>query len=500
MKRVVCVWLPTWPTDRLRRSAGAQPPASPIIVAERKASRRVVVAADVAAQALGIRLGMTVALAQATTPGLTVVEADAQADAAALEKLAVWALRYSPLVAADAPDGLVLDITGASHLFGGEATLLADLGERLARAGIAARMAIAETWAAAWGLARFAPGTITANGQGLEAVAHLPVSALRVDPDLVAALRALGFDTVGELADAPRSSLALRFGSVLTGHLDRIASRTAEGFEPVLPPTIPHARLAFAEPLGHLGGLEVALKQLAADLCDGLEREDLGAQRIDLRFHRVDGNVAALRVGASRATRDPQHIVRLFGTKLETIDPGFGVEAAVLAATQAEPLEARQVSACFSGEQNGGTADLAALVDRITARIGEGQVYRAAPAESDVPERGVTLVSPLEEATGRSWDQGPRPQRLLDPPEPVEVTALLPDHPPALYVWQGRRMRVTAADGPECVAGEWWLSDAEIFSSRDYFRVEDESGGRAWLFRANASGAAARWFIQGVFA
>lgn len=135
-----------------------------------------------------------------------------------------------------------------------------------------------------------------------------------------------------------------------------------------------------------------------------------------------------------------------------------------------------------------------------SARIGESRVYRVVPAESDVPERGVSLVSPLAEATGRSWEATSRPQRLLDPPELVEVTALLPDHPPALYVWQGRRMRVTAADGPECVAGEWWLSDAEVFSSRDYFRVEDESGGRAWLFRANAVGAATRWFIQGVFA
>lgn len=458
------------------------------------------VAADAAAQALSVRVGMTVALAQATTPGLTVVDANAQADAAALEKLAIWALRYSPLVAPDLPDGLVLDITGASHLFGGEAPLLADLGVRLARAGIAARMAIADTWAAAWGLARFAPGTIAPEGHGLEALAHLPVAALRLDLDLISTLRGLGFDTVGELASAPRSSLALRFGSALTGRLDRMAGRTHESFEPALAPSISHARLSFAEPLGHLGGLEVALKHLAANLCTRLEREGLGARRIDLRFHRVDGHVGALRVGASRPTRDSVHIVRLFGAKLETIDPGFGIEAAVLAATQTESLEPRQVAAPFTGEQSGAEAGLAALVDRIAARIGESHIYRAAPAESDVPERGISLISPLAKATGRNWETAPRPQRLLDPPEPVEVTALLPDHPPALYVWQGRRMRVTAADGPECVAGEWWLSDAEIFSSRDYFRVEDESGARAWLFRANAAGAAARWFIQGVFA
>lgn len=457
-----------------------------------------VVAADAAAQALGLRAGMTVALAQAATPGLVVVEAEAEADAAALERLAVWTLRYSPIAAADPPDGLVIDVAGAAHLWGGEAALMVDLTERLAKSGVAARTAIADTSCAAWGLARLAPpGTIASPGGSLAALGPLPISALRLAPATVAALRDLGFATVDDLEAAPRRSLALRFGREVPGRLDAAFGRAPDFIEPVLAPSIPHATLRFAEPLGHANGLAIALSRLAATLCAELERDDLGARRLDLRFRRVDNQVAALRVGAARATRDAAHIARLFGERLETIDPGFGIEAAVLAATRVEPLSLRQLEIRPADED--GEPDLGPMIDRIAGRIGEARVYRLAPVESDIPERALQVLPALAPPTGRSWDDGPRPHRLFDPPQSVEVVALLPDQPPAVYTWNGRRHRVVRADAAESVWGEWWRSDAEVYQVRDYFRVEDAEGGRVWLFRAS-SPETVRWFIQGVFA
>jgi protein ImuB len=203
MRRVVSVWLPTWPIDRIRRTPDAPPPGKPVVVAERQGSRRLVYSADASAQALGIRPGVTVALAKAMQPDLAVLEAQLEADAAALERLAVWALRYAPLAAADPPDGLVIDVTGATDLHGGEASLLADFAHRLSRSGAAARFALAETAAAAWGLARFGPsGTIVLPGGIAAAVAELPTAALRLEPATVAALSELGIDTVAELAAA----------------------------------------------------------------------------------------------------------------------------------------------------------------------------------------------------------------------------------------------------------------------------------------------------------
>jgi protein ImuB len=497
MKRVVCVWLPTWPTDRLRRQPDASPDR-PVLLAIREGSRRLVYAADAAAQALGIRPGVTVALAQAMHPQVTVLDADLAADAAGLERLTVWALRYSPLVAPDPPDGLVIDIAGAAHLHGGEAALLADLTERLSRSGLAAKAAVADTWAAAWGLARFAPaGTIASPGETMSLVADLPVAALRFEPDLVAALADIGIDTVAELAATPRVSVALRFGPAVTSALDRLAGRTAEFIEPVLAPSIPHATLRFAEPLMHANGLAIALEKLAAALCGDLEAGGLGARRLDLRFRRVDNQVAALRVGASRATRDPAHFARLFGERLETIDPGFGIEAAVLAATRVEALPLRQPDTRADDED--AEPDLAPLVDRIAGRIGGRRVYRLTPVESDIPERSARLVPALAPPTGRTWDDGPRPHRIFDPPQPVQVLALLPDHPPRFYVWNGRRHDVVQADGPESLFGEWWVSDAEVFHLRDYYKIQDADGGRAWLFRATGP-EGLRWFIQGLFA
>lgn len=464
----------------------------------RKGSRRIVAAADVAAGAAGVAPGMTAALAQAMVPGLAVVEADPAGDDAALERLAAWCLRYAPIAASDPPDGVVIDVAGAAHLRGGEAALLNDVPARLATAGFTARPALADTWAAAWGLARFgSAGTIAPVGGAMAALAPLPLAALRLDADTVASLRRLGFDTVTELATAHRPSLALRFGPTLTRRLDQACGVAHEPIEPVRPAEIPHVRLAFADPLMHGGGLRIALTKLADELCTGLDTRGLAARRLDLLFHRVDGASAALRVGAAQGTRDPAHIVRLFGERLDTVDPSFGIEAASLAATRTEPFAARQLTGRDVDEA--AEPELGTLIDRIANRIGSRRLYRVAPVESDIPERSERRVAALSPPLGLSWDEGPRPALVLNPPEPVEVIALLPDHPPRLFVWRGRRTPIARADGPERVHGEWWRADDEMWLVRDYFRVEGTDGMRYWLFRVGDGTTGMRWYLQGAF-
>ena len=482
----------------------APPPERPLVIAGRDGRRRAVVAADWAAQALGVRPGLALTQAQARVPDLHIEPADPAADAAALERLALWALRrYSPVVAIDPPDELLIDATGVAHLFGGEAALLRDLRARLTAACIRARVGLAETVGAAHALARFGahPTMMVASGETGAAVAALPLAALRLDPAVVERLRRLGFENIADLAATPRASLALRFGSEPGRRLDQMFGRLAEPIQPIHPPELLHIRRAFAEPISVPETLARNTGQLVEALCPLLEAQGLGARRLDLLFHRVDNAVQAIRIGTAKPERDVKRLTRLLTDGLETVDPGFGVEVMLLIATLAEPLAFRQ------GDMLGRDtdADVSALVDILANRLGADKLYRAAPAESDLPERSVCRVTPLARPAGASWpEQWSRPSRLLSPPEPVDTVALLPDQPPVHFTWRGVRRRVKRADGPERVFGEWWRRDAETAAVRDYFVVEDESGERFWLFRSGDGEDPAtgdlRWYIHGVFA
>ncbi len=437
-------------------------------------------------------------------PGLWVEPADPAADRAALERLAAWALRrYSPLVALDPPDGLLIDITGAAHLFGGEAALLHDLYARLAAARICARAGLADTIGAAHALARFAPSplTIAPPRETEAALAQLPIAALRLDPELAARLRRLGFETIGDLAALPRGPLRLRFGEEALRRLDQALGRVPEPLEPYLPPELIEVHRTFGEPIGAPETLARYTGKLVSSLCQALEQKGLGARRLDLFFHRTDKVIQAIRAGLARPARDALRLTRLLTGRLETIEPGFGIEEMRLAAPLAEPLDSGQESISGSGAR----ADIAALADRLANKIGVKRLYRAAPAESGLPERSVRHLSPLAPPAGAFWPKNwPRPARLFSPPEPIEALALLPDHPPAQFTWRGVCRRVRCADGPERVFGEWWRSEDESTAVRDYFLVEDETGERFWLFRSgdgeDLTAGNLRWYLHGVFA
>ncbi len=469
-----------------------------MITALHDGRRRVVAATDPAAHALGLRAGQALAHAMALVPGLSVAEAEPAAETEALGRMAEWCRCITPMVATNAPDGLWLDVTGCTHFFGDEAALLTDLLARLARDGLQARAALASTPGAADALARHGSGGVVPPGGEMAALAPLPVAALRLASDTVLTLRRLGFERIGDLSRIPRAGLARRLGQQIGLRLDQATGRVREPIVPRPPPELLQHRVTFVEPLLTPEGLSQAIAHLVAPLCARMEQTGLGARQLDLLFERVDGVVQAIRIGTARPSRDVRHLSRLLDERLETVDPGLGVEAMRLVAPLIEPLSwAQDGSALVDG--NG--ADVSMLVDRLSNRLGAARVYRAEPVESDVPERSVRRVPALAPRTGSNW-RGIRPVRLLEPPRPVEALALLPDQPPVAFTWQRRRHRVRHADGPERIHAEWWRRDAETHAVRDYFQVEDDEGARFWLFR-QGDGVDPRtggldWFLHGL--
>ncbi len=475
-------------------------------------------AVNPAARRLGLRRGQTHADARAIVPDLAAAPAEPQEEARALLALALWFERFSPLTAVDAEapgqEGLFLDMTGAAHLFGGEEALLRQIVERLAAAGIAACAALADTPGAAWALARQGGRrtVLSPPGQARAALAELPVQALRLDDAAVRLLSRLGLLTVGQLYALPRAGLARRFrgeaGLALVRRLDQALGMQAEPLKPVRPAPDFRAWQAFAEPIIETEGVAFALPALAQALCAQLERDGQGARVLALHAFRTDGRVVRLTAGLSAPSRSAAHILRLFKDKgLEQLDLGFGADALMLTASAAEPLVGRQGALAGEAALADGSEALAGLIDRLGARLGEGAVRRPQPAASHWPERSERWVAagPRPPA-GADADPGrPRPLLLLDPPEPLEAIADLPDGAPSRFVWRRAAHRVARAQGPERLSPEWWLP-APPFGvpgrTRDYYAVEDDAGRRFWLFRDglyDRDEDLPRWWMQGVF-
>jgi protein ImuB len=511
MRRVVSLFLPHWSTDRARLHEGAGTPDEAFVLAARQGSRRLITATSPHAASLSLFAGMAVSQAQAMVPSLRIGEADPAGDTAALKRLAAWCLRLSPLAAPCAPDGVWIDITGCAHLHGGEAALLGKLTHRLAEAGLHARAAIADTPGAAHAVARFAahavarfaatPLTIVPPSGQAAAIAPLPIQALRVAPDIAEALSRLGFDTVGQLMETPRAPLTRRFGATALRLLDQALGRVPEPIEPILPPDLCRVRHSFPEPISTADDLARVTTMLATQLCEKLHRRDQGASRLHLVFTRVDGTTATATIGTAAPTRDAAHLTRLLHAHIETIDPGFGIETAMLAAPLVQRLGARQTLSALTAPPE---ADLSGLIDMLCTRLGPARVFRTQPVESDIPERALRHVPPGTVMRPDSWPAHlPRPPRLLHPPRPIEAVALLPDQPPVRFTWRRISHRIRRADGPERVFGEWWRSDAELAAVRDYFQVEDEAGQRFWIFREgdgqDPGTGNLDWFLHGFF-
>ncbi len=478
------------------------------LVAQERGVRRLA-AIDSIAAALGLFVGQKAADASALAPGLVVAEAEPEADHTALVALADWCRRFSPAVAVDGSDGLVLDITGVAHLWGGELAMVDDLILRLGHNGLTARAAVAGAPAAAWALARFGEDRmIVPEGAEAEALASLPVTALRLEDTVAAQIVRLGLTTIGRLAVLPRDALTRRFGPKVVTRLDQALGRTGEALTYRRPPTPWLARLAFADPISAPEDMARVTADIAALLCARLEAEGRGARRFELAFHRLDGRALPLTVGLALPGRDPRAIARLFAPMLETVDPGFGVEVVTLMATEVEARGASQRRLEQGGEvppEEG----VAPLVDRLVNRLGGDAVWRAEPHASHAPERAVArrpaLSRSLSPASGDGWSADrPRPLRLFRRPEPIEAMSKVPDDPPIFFRWRGVAHRVRLAEGPERLAEEWWRRafDPEAEPRiRDYYRVEDDNGARFWVFRDGLYGGEdiPKWWVHGLF-
>jgi protein ImuB len=463
----------------------------------------VITALDDNARRLGLYVGMPVAKAEALISGLTILDAEPEADAIALEKLAIWCLkRYTPSVSTDPPNGLVLDVDGAAHLYGGEQSLITDAISRLADLGITAYAALADSWGAAHALVRFGgqSSIIVPRHETPNAILNLPIAALRLPRDTIEDLVLLGIDTIGELAAKPRAPLAHRFGQSLWRRVDQACGRLPEPIEPVDAPELIRVQRIFAEPIGAPETLEKYTRRLVDQMCDRLEDAGLGAKRLDLHYARVDNRIETTFIAMAKPVRDKKRLARLLFDKIETVDPGFGIEKMTLVAACAEPLVPRQQVASFSEAPR---PDIEELYDTIDNRYGPGRLYRAVSVATDIPERAVKRLPPTSMETGSRRNAGyKRPERLIRP-ELIQALAVMPDHPPKAFTWRKDRYHVVAANGPERVKGEWWQTDAEGGKVRDYFILEVDSGERFWVFRAgdgqHDGTGSLNWYLHGLF-
>jgi len=509
--------------QRHGRSWRLRPPSTPrppLALSHRDRNAQRIAALDERAQMLGLKRGMGLADARAMQPSLDVVEADPAADHGLLSGLADWCDRYTPLVALDGDDGLFLDITGCAHLFGCERALMDDLVSHLLRQGFDARAALASTAGMAWAAARFRPGLLIEPDEAERFLFPMPLPALRLADGLRAGLEAVGLRTVGDVMATPRAPLVRRFGRETIVRLDQALGHVSEPISPRLPVPPLSVERRLAEPIVLMEDVERLVLLLAGSLRHELLRRGEGARVLDLALFRVDGAVTRLSVGASRALRDPAPIGRLFREKLacaaQDFDAGYGFDLVRLSAPATVAIE--EIQNDLTGSDGGATEAVDDLVDRIRARFGESTVLRPVAVASHLPERAVILSRGTSASMPAPAPSGPivadamRPVRLFRRPEPVAVTAEVPDGPPLNFRWRRVLHRVVRAEGPERIAPEWWrekepdASEAEhdpIDPTRDYFRVEDGVGHRYWLFREGlyAQGVAApSWYLHGLFA
>jgi protein ImuB len=511
-QRILSLWLERLSTDRIARQW--REASSPLVVFGKRGNLDLLLAVDAAAERLGLTAGLALAQARAMHPTLTAIPEDQAADARLLDAIADGCQRYTPLVAVDPPDGILLDIGGCAHLFGGEEKLRDDLLARMTRFGFSARAAIAATIGAASAVARFgdAAMTVDANRDEREGLAPLPLAALRLPDETVTALARLGLKRIGDILDLPRAPLAARFGADLLRQLDRAFGREDEPLTPRLPVAPYVAEKSFHEPIAREEDVLASVERLAARLKTALAARGDGARRLELALFRTDGVVKRVAAGTSRPVRDPQAIRALFVERLaalgDEIDPGFGFDLARLSVLNAEPCPDEQIGLGTPEDQ----AELDRLVDRLSARLGRRRVSRLVARGSHIPELAAAAV-PAQAMTELGWDAfrrfradtglSPRPLRLLAKPEPIaDVFALVPDGPPVRFRWRRALHEVVSAEGPERIEGAWWSDEGS--PARDYFRVEDKTGLRFWLFRAglyrDLASSLPRWFLHGMYA
>ncbi|PKP89657.1 MAG: hypothetical protein CVT75_12725 [Alphaproteobacteria bacterium HGW-Alphaproteobacteria-14] len=526
-RRILAIWFARLSVDRWRlalapeeRAAADSAPTA--LIAETAHGPRITAAND-AGSGAGARRGMLLADARALCPQLAAVPADPVGDLAALEKLSIWAQRWGPWSALDPPDGLLVDVTGVAHLFRGEESLLKDVANACAARGLTARAALAPTAGSAWALAHFGPpaAILGPDDDPLRLLGDMPVAALRLDDDVLTVLRRLGVKRLSDLAGvsgegddpaaqaAARDALARRFRGRRSPaanpliRLDQLLGRVPEPLLPVIAQPMPMVQRRLIEPIRHRDLLDRVVSDLAFDMVRTLEARGEGARRLELGLWRVDGEVLLRRIELAAATREASHITRLFAARLDDVAAGFGIEAVQLRASWSEPLSLSQTDLDAAAEQHG-TA-LAACIDRLSVRLGAGAVTRPVARASHIPERAQGWQAPLEPVppTQGLLAFHARPLKLLDRAERIAVLYASPDGYPQRFRWRGAVREVVRVEGPERIAPEWWR-ERSTTRLRDYYRIEDATGRRYWIYRqgiaGDGRGGVPDWFLHGLYA
>lgn len=528
MRRALSLFLAAFPLDLARRALPASGEA--LVLAHTAGGRELVLRCCARAARAGVRPGMSTGEARALCGHgrVRVVPADPLRETAELERLGRFATRFSPVVALDPPEGLLLDVAGCERLFGGEHALARALARALEGLGFDARLAVAGTIGCAWALARFGrePLALVPPGGERAALAPLPVESLRLDERAAAALLEVGAERVGHLFALERAELAARFGAPLLERLDQALGRRVETVEPLRPAPPPRVERFFAGPVADLEPLVLTVRALIGALCDELARRDEGARRVDLELAPTDLEPLCVPVRLSRPTRDRAHLFALLEPLVERARVGTGVERVTLVARSTAPMRPAQIEpwadAWLAGARaQRGRAELdraaGELVDALVGRFGDGRIRRVEPVESHVPERAFRtrpLAAP-DEPRARRADvsaTSERPSLLFAEPERMRALACrlpavsqagvsearLSAGAPGALAWRGRELRVVASRGPERIAAPWWERDASELGReqpvRDYYRVLTACGRRLWIFCRAPEGA---WLVHG---
>ncbi len=495
-KRFVSIWFPNLATDwfTLRQP---QLGNTAFVLSAPSHGRMVVTAANALAKTQGIYRGMGLADARAIIPGLQVLDDKPDLSNKLLKRIAEWCIRFTPLAAIDPPDGIVLDVTGCSHLWGGDEAYLNDIVNRLKARGYHVRAAITDTISAAWAIARFGQSLIINSGQQTEALLSLPPAALRLEAETIERLQKLGLRQIKDFISMPRSALRRRFGNHIISRLNQASGLEEEFFQPVQPIEPYQERLPCLEPIVTATGIEIALQRLFEALCKRLQKEQKGLRIVCFKCYRVDGKIEQVQIATNSPSYSAKHLFKLFEIKLPTIEPDLGIELFVLEAPKVEDHAPAQQK-LWEPMLSLNNVQLSELMDRLAGKVGSNAIHRFLPNEHYWPERSFKPALSLQEQKTTEWElDRPRPMQLLATPENIEVTAPVPDYPPMNFRYKGKLHKIKKADGPERIEQEWWIQEGQ---HRDYYCVEDEEGCRYWLFRLGHYDEDYQWFLHGFFA
>ncbi len=476
--------------------------AIPFIFVASDHGRPVVTAASVLAQKEGVRTGMPLVDARALCANLQVLDEKPGRREKLLEGLAAWCIRYAPITAVNLPDGLLLEVTGCSHLWGGEHDYFKEIILRLQGSGYSVRGAIADTIGTAWAVARYGKrgkiSPLIPLGKQAEALYPLPPAALRLSPTTLDTLYNFGIYRIEQFADLPKKALYRRFNKELVEQLEKALGTREELLTPLELPIPYHERLTSLEPILTATGIEIALRRLLDMLCTRLEKDGKGLRKAIFRAHRVDNQVEQVEIGTTSPSHRTGHLFALFKEKLPTITPAMGIELFTLDAPVVELAKPMQ-QLLWGGPAGLEDIHIAEWMDRVLDKLGPGSVRRYLPDQHHWPERSQKVAGSIQEQPEITWSRRQsRPIRLLSRPIPIQVTAPVPDYPPMNFRYNKRLHEVRKASGPERIEREWWLEDGE---HRDYYWVENQHGRRYWIYRSGyyAEDTASKWFVHGVF-